>query len=49
MRQIQTIRITKAENILSTEEVVKKLNIPWKKAASKTPVREALNIDFLWI
>jgi hypothetical protein len=49
MRQIQTIRITNAENILSTKEVVKKLNSPWKKAASKTPVREALNNDFLWI
>jgi hypothetical protein len=49
MRQIQTIRITKADKILSTEEVVKKLNNPWKNAASKMPVMEALNIDFLWI
>jgi len=35
------------ETILSAEEVLRKSNIPWKKAAIKIPTNEALKIDLL--
>jgi len=45
IRQIQITRIRSDDMILNAEDVVKKLNNPWTKAASARPFKDAAVTD----